>query len=166
MPGTLHVFVHAPTDFRATHVARERGMPLAKARSEVEASDRERVRFFQTTYHVNWYDLRLYDLVVDTSILSVHGAAGMIADMAMHACAALSEPATLEGARAAADARAMRPRSGNGQAAGGLDGLNIRPMTPADAGGLLALFRSLPPADGGVSSGAPSPRSDSSPGPV
>lgn len=145
MPGTLHVFIHAPVDYRAARLARAENIPLAKARAQIEADDRERVRFYRTAYQVNWYDLRLYDVVVDTSLLGVRGAAESIAELARRASAAAAEapeaapvPSTAAAAPTAEDARVLP-----------LDDqeLCVRPMTPADAGALLSLFRSLPPED-------------------
>ncbi len=146
-PGTLHVFVHAPVEYRAARIAHAEQLSPVAARAEVEQSDRERVRFYRSAYHADWYDLRLYDLVVDTSILTVHGAAAMIAEMAKQACVTTQEPPLPE---AAAAASAIAAEGGDDESTElRVDGaeLRVRPMTPADAGGLLALCRSLPPLD-------------------
>lgn len=158
MPGTVHVFVHAPLDYRIARHARAQNISHGKARTELEESDRERVRFFQSAYHVNWYDLRLYDVVVDTQLLGVHGAAEMIADLAKHAVQAAPEavtarpaaPAAAAAPPAAAPAAAASQRVDDEITAGitvGGSRLHLRPMTPGDAGALLSLFRSLPPGD-------------------
>lgn len=165
MPGTLHVFIHAPAEFRAAHLARVEGVPLAQARREIEASDRERVRFYQSAYHVNWYDLRLYDLALDTSVIGLHRAAELIAEVARQCCAAPPEP-TLTPAGPPGRAGVGHPAPASGGGAGGegtagaepelteahtvtLNGetVHLRPMRPGDAGALLALARSLLPED-------------------
>lgn len=140
-PGTLHVFVHAPLDYRVAHHARANNLSTKAAQKEVEDSDRERVRFFRTSYSVDWYDLRLYDLVADTSLLSVHGAAEMIAQIAKDACTTAPEAAV----RSPVAAPAASPA--HPDATLEKEQLRVRPMSPADAGALLSLFRSLDPQD-------------------
>lgn len=143
-PGTLHCFVHAPVEFRAARLARAEGISLQKARKEIEESDRERVKFFQTAYHVNWYDLRLYDVVIDTQVLGIRGASQMIAEMAKRASSATVElPAIPHEPAAVNHAGEEAPTL---LTVGGTQ-LRVRPMTPGDAGALLSLFRSLQPAD-------------------
>jgi cytidylate kinase/L-amino acid N-acyltransferase YncA len=150
-PGTLHVFIHAPAEFRAAHLARTEGIPLAQARREIEVSDRERVRFYQSAYHVNWYDLRLYDLVLDTSVIGVHRAADVIAEVARQCCAEAPEPALTPAAGRGAGGEgeaATEPERAEAHTVT-LNGetVHLRPMRPGDAGALLALARSLPPED-------------------
>ncbi len=158
LPGTLHVFLHAPPEFRAAYLARAEGIAPAQARREIEASDRERVRFYQSAYHVNWYDLRLYDLVLDTSVTGIHRAAELIAEVARQCCAAPPEPPLTAGPPAPRPTVAPLPRAEEGPAEGPeeseahtvtLNGetVRLRPMRPDDAGALLALFRSLPSED-------------------
>lgn len=143
-PGTLHCFVHAPMEFRTARHARAEGISLQKAQKEVEDSDRERVKFFQTSYHINWYDLRLYDVVVDTQILGIRGSSQMIAEMAKRASSATVELPALPREPAAAN---HAQEEATTLVAVGDERLRVRPMTPADAGALLALFRSLEPTD-------------------
>lgn len=144
-PGTIHVFLHAPMDYRVARFAHEHGVTVEQARRQLEASDRERVHFFQTAYHVDWYDLRLYDLVLDTQLVGIPAAAEKIAALALQATSPLPEarrltpvPVAPEPAPAAEDATTVL--------LGGQE-VHIRPMTPADTGALLSLFRSLPPED-------------------
>ena len=147
VPNTFHVFIHAPLEYRAHRLARADNIPLEQARREIEENDRERVRFFRTAYHVDWYDLRLYDVVADTSILGVHGVANMIAELARKAGQLTEEtPAAAEAPDvpptvSAPHSEEVREVSLDGEQ------VRVRPMTPADAGALLSLFRSLPPED-------------------
>jgi L-amino acid N-acyltransferase YncA/cytidylate kinase len=146
LPNTLHVFIHAPTDYRVARLAREQGIPPDRARAQIEDSDRERTRFYQSAYHVNWYDLRLYDVVADTSLVGIHGAADLIVEMAQRAAALTEEPRAPEPERPAGAPARMADEGVRLITVGG-EQLRVRPMSPADAGALLALFRSLPPED-------------------
>lgn len=148
--GTVHVFIHAPLEYRAARLARDEGIPTQQARAAIEESDRERVRFFQSAYQVSWYDLRLYDVVADTSLLGVHGAADIIADLARRAATVGEEmPSHEEAPTAPGAAVAATVAAGAGPRPVALNGgqVRVRPMTPSDAGALLSLFRSLPPED-------------------
>ncbi|MFN8556381.1 MAG: GNAT family N-acetyltransferase [Dehalococcoidia bacterium] len=147
VPGVLHVFLHAPMAARIERYIKTHRVSPTKAQRDLEDSDRERVRFYQSAYQVTWYDLRLYDVVRNTQIAGVERTAEMIADLARRAAAAAPAPAPV----------AARPEvtvstgeeSGAPAATITLDGsdLRVRPMSPGDAGALLALFRSLPPED-------------------
>lgn len=148
-PGTLHVFIHAPAEFRAAYLARTEGIPLAQARREIEVSDRERARFYQSAYHVNWYDLRLYDLALDTAVLGVHRAADVITEVARQCCAAPPEPAVAPaiGREAGGEGEVEPERAEAHTITLNGETVHLRPMRPGDAGALLALARSLPPED-------------------
>jgi cytidylate kinase len=62
----LHVFIHAPMEQRIRRMMVWRGLSREEARRDVEETDKGRTDFFKVNYDVNWYDLRLYDLVVNT----------------------------------------------------------------------------------------------------
>lgn len=62
----LHVFIHAPLEQRVRRIMMLRGIDREQARKDVEETDKGRTEFFRANYNVNWYDLRLYDLVVNT----------------------------------------------------------------------------------------------------
>ena len=145
--GVLHVFVRASAEYRASRLSRTQRMPLQRAKHEIEANDRDRVRFYRTAYQLDWYDLRLYDAVVDTELLGLEGAVEVIVDLAQRAMhAPVAE-------RPAIEETAVPPRTPTAAIPSAkaleLDGakVRIRPMTSADAGALLALFRSLPTQD-------------------
>jgi cytidylate kinase len=65
-PDVLHVFLHAPKEFRIRRIMQLRGVDHDEAKRDVEETEKERTDFFRTNYNVNWYDLRLYDLVINT----------------------------------------------------------------------------------------------------
>ena len=154
-PGVVRVFVQAPLEARVARLAESQRLPLAEARQQIDAEDRTRVRFYQETYHVNWYDSRLYDCVLDTHLLGIEGAAEVIVQMATNvgrarAAIATAAPATAPAAEATPareTVEAALPHP-DGEAVPIRDGvIYIRPMRGGDAGRLLTLFRSLPPED-------------------
>ncbi len=65
-PDVLHVFIHAPIEQRVRRVMLLRGIDHDLARKDVEDTDKGRTEFFRSNYDVNWYDLRLYDLVLNS----------------------------------------------------------------------------------------------------
>ena len=154
-PGVLRVFVQAPIGARIARLVDAEAIAAAEARRQIEALDRERVRFYRDAYHVNWYDTRLYDCVVDTQLLGIHGAAEAILRTAERVCAARPgsggpQPATAgtPAAASAAMVAASAPVERQGEIVAIRDGaVCIRPMTSGDSGRLLALVRSLPPED-------------------
>jgi cytidylate kinase len=66
-PDVLHVFLHAPLEYRIRRMMAWHHLDYEAAKRDCEESDRERTNFFRTNYNVNWYDLRLYDLVINTA---------------------------------------------------------------------------------------------------
>ena len=74
----LRVFVKAPLDWRAAHVAESLGVDDAAARAEIGRIDEARRTYAREGYRVTWGDPRNYDLVVDTSKFEVDGTADVI----------------------------------------------------------------------------------------
>src|SRR5215216_5772059 len=97
-PGVVRAFVQAPIEARVQRLVHQLGVPPQEARRQAEAWDRERVRFYQDAYHVNWFDARLYDCVVDTHLLGVHGAADIVLEMANRVAVPRPEATPAEGA--------------------------------------------------------------------
>ena len=62
----LHVFIHAPRQQRIRRMMSLLNVGREEAERDVGDTDRERTDFFRSNYNVNWYDLRLYDLTVNT----------------------------------------------------------------------------------------------------
>jgi cytidylate kinase len=77
-PDVLRVFVKAPLDWRAAHVAESLAIDEAAARAEIARIDEARRAYAREGYRVTWGDPRNYDLVVDTSRFGVDGTAGVI----------------------------------------------------------------------------------------
>ena len=80
-PDVLHVFLHAPFEQRVQRMMVYGKLDRAAAEKDVREADRERSAFFKDYYGINWYDLRLYDLVLNT-------AGRTFTDVAAEICAA------------------------------------------------------------------------------
>jgi cytidylate kinase/RimJ/RimL family protein N-acetyltransferase len=146
-PGVLRTFVQAPLEARIRRLVHEENLSPIDARRQAETWDRERVRFYQDAYHVNWFDLRLYDCVVDTHLLGVHGAAEAIVQLADRVCIARPETVPAAAVRPAI-VEPVPARYGDGEIVAIKNGtVCIRPMSSGDAPALLTFFRSLPPED-------------------
>lgn len=77
-PVTLRVFLTAPDYVRAKHIAEVRGISYERALEEVRLSDRDREIFAQKMSKVDWLDLSLYDMVINTASLGYEYAADLI----------------------------------------------------------------------------------------
>jgi hypothetical protein len=83
-PDVVRVFIKAPLDWRASHVAESLGVGDAAARTEIARIDEARRTYAREGYRVSWGDPRNYDLVVDTSKFEIAGSADIIV-AAVHA---------------------------------------------------------------------------------
>jgi cytidylate kinase len=70
-PGTLHLRVHAPLEWRAREYARENYLPLERARDLVARDDRARECYVRRLYRLELRDDDNFDLVLDASRLSL-----------------------------------------------------------------------------------------------
>ncbi len=67
-PGAIHIFVHAPKEFRIGRVMKVKNMAdIREARALVEESDRRRTKFIRDMVRTEWADARHYHLCVDSS---------------------------------------------------------------------------------------------------
>lgn len=78
VPGVLHVRIIAPVDIRAQRIADRYHISYASALAQVSASDKNRKRYLKVHYQVDWSDPALYDLVINTKIISMQIAADII----------------------------------------------------------------------------------------
>jgi cytidylate kinase/GNAT superfamily N-acetyltransferase len=146
--GVVRCFVQAPIEARVQRLVHQVRVSPAEAKRQAETWDRERVRFYQDAYHVNWFDLRVYDCLVDTHLLGIHGAAEIILQMADRVCVARPEPAQPEAATRRIAAEAPSPERAPGEVIPIKGGkVRIRPMAGGDGPTLLTFFRALPPED-------------------
>ncbi len=65
-PDAFHVFLHAPFEQRVRRMMVYGRLGRAEAEQDVRERDNDRVAFFRRHYNLDWYDLRFYDLVINT----------------------------------------------------------------------------------------------------
>ena len=70
----LHVRVIAPLELRVAYAARREGLDIETARSRVQAKDQARTHFMQAQYRSQHEDPHLYDLEINTAVLSLDSA--------------------------------------------------------------------------------------------
>lgn len=74
----LHVRVVAPLEQRVAYVVRREGLNPEDARKRVQAKDQARTRYMQTQFHLQHEDPHLYDLVINTAVLSLDSTVDQI----------------------------------------------------------------------------------------
>ncbi len=84
----LHVRIVAELEKRVAYVMQREGLERAEARARVQMKDRDRAKYLQAEYHQHPDDPCLYDLVLNTSLLTLDTAVDVI-------CALLQEKARL-----------------------------------------------------------------------
>jgi cytidylate kinase len=78
IPLVLHVRIIAPQAERTQRIASDQNISIDNALAQVQASDRHRRNYLKRHYQVNWDDLDLYDLTLNTARLSIRAAAVII----------------------------------------------------------------------------------------
>jgi cytidylate kinase len=74
----LHVRVVAPLEKRVAYVTQREGLAPAAARARIHDKEQGRVRYLQAHYHRTPDDPLLYDLVVNTGVVSLDGAVDLL----------------------------------------------------------------------------------------
>ena len=74
----LHVRVVAPMRQRVNYVMRREGLDEAAAQSRVNLKDRDRTRYIQSQFAFDVNDPMLYDLVINTRVLSLDSAVDLV----------------------------------------------------------------------------------------
>jgi cytidylate kinase len=92
-PDVLHVRVVAPLQARVAYVALREGLDEASARARVQLKDHDRSRYLQTVYHHQVDDPMLYDLVINTGVLSLDKTVELICQALSGKAETLSLPA-------------------------------------------------------------------------
>ena len=90
----LHVRIVAPLEQRIAYVMRREGLSREDAQARVNYKDNGRVRYLQTQYHQNPSDPLLYDLVINTAVLSLDNAMQLIISALEQKAGRLSVPST------------------------------------------------------------------------
>jgi cytidylate kinase len=80
IPGTLHVRVLAPRALRIERLKQRYSYDEKLAEQVIRHSDHDRIGFHKFFFHVNWEDVSLYDLMINTQTFSVKQAVGLIKD--------------------------------------------------------------------------------------
>ena len=78
-PGVVRVRIVASEDARAERLAADEGLSFRDALQQVRLSDRRRAAFVHRNYHVDWNDIALYHLVINTEITPAAMAGSAIA---------------------------------------------------------------------------------------
>lgn len=90
----LHVRIVAPLEQRISYAMRREGLSHEDAQTRVHYKDNGRVRYLQTQYHQNPADPLLYDLVINTAVLSLDNAVQLIMSALEQKAGRLSVPTT------------------------------------------------------------------------
>jgi cytidylate kinase len=78
-PEVLHARIVAPLAERVTYVARREGLDEAAARARIALKDQDRQRYLRAHYDRHPGDAHLYDIVVNTGVLTLDDAVDLIA---------------------------------------------------------------------------------------
>lgn len=82
-PRVIHVFIHAPLEFRVERVMKVQNITdIRKARNRVKDSDQNRTKYIRDMAGLDWTDSRNFHLCVDSSFISFRETAKMIVGLA------------------------------------------------------------------------------------
>lgn len=70
MPGCVHLYVHAPMEYCVRKTMEVDGLSIEEAEKKILRLDRQRAAFFKHFTDRNWKDADLYDLCVNSSLMS------------------------------------------------------------------------------------------------
>jgi cytidylate kinase len=81
-PGAIHVFAHAPLEFRIQRVVKvQKSTDVKQARAEIEESDQAKARFIKNMTGRNWTDSLNYSFCLDMSRVSFESSVEVIVSM-------------------------------------------------------------------------------------
>lgn len=83
-PGLIRVFCCAGLDAASQRCVQEYGLPADKAESEIKRVNRKRMTHYEYYTGRKWGDPHHYDLVVNTSHVSIEEACRMVGDLYRH----------------------------------------------------------------------------------
>lgn len=83
-PGLIRVFCCAGLDAASQRCVQEYGLPVDKAESEIKRVNRKRMAHYEYYTGRKWGDPHHYDLVVNTSQVSIEEACRMIGELYRH----------------------------------------------------------------------------------
>ena len=77
-PNLIKIFIHAPLDFRAQHVAEYHDVKPEKAKDIIIKTDKRRANYYNYYTGQKWGKIDNFDLAVDSSRLGVETTAEML----------------------------------------------------------------------------------------
>jgi cytidylate kinase len=77
-PDVLHVRIETPLDIRVQRIAVQEKVSLTRAQEIAISHERAAADYLRRFYHIDWADPKLYHLVINTTKLSIEGAAQLI----------------------------------------------------------------------------------------
>lgn len=81
-PGTLSVFVYAPTEARIKRIMERHSVGYDEAKDLMNKTDRRRINYYNFYTGRKWGKFDHYDLMINSHLLGIEGSAQLIADMA------------------------------------------------------------------------------------
>lgn len=84
MSGVLRVKIVGSEEIRVRRLMQRLGIDAKEAERQIRRSDRERARYLKHFHGLDWEDLRLYDLVLNTDRLTVDAAVQLIIEAAQY----------------------------------------------------------------------------------
>lgn len=78
IPGTLHVRIVAPFETRVRRLMEMADYSRRKAENELLLSDHDSSGYIRSYFDINWSDVDMYDLVLNTRTMSVDAAVSLI----------------------------------------------------------------------------------------
>ena len=81
-PDTIHIFVHAPLNYRIEMIMKEQKITNEReAQKMIEESDQERTKFIRNMTGTDWCDARNYHLCIDSSVVGFPACVKMITQL-------------------------------------------------------------------------------------
>jgi len=77
-PDAIHIFIHAPFDYRVERIMKEKKIDEREAQAMVQESDRTRAKFIRDMLGIEWTDARNFHLCIDSRIISLSDGIDMI----------------------------------------------------------------------------------------
>lgn len=82
VPGTLHVRIIAPYQTRVQRIMEKEDLKKSKAEEFILLSDHDSSGYISSFFGVDWNDVSMYDLVLNTRTMSVETAVSLIVEAA------------------------------------------------------------------------------------
>jgi len=77
-PGSVHVLLVAPLDYRAQAMAEQWGCPVPEAKARCQRVDENRIKFYKTHFPSQRFEPASFDLVINTQRVDLSQQVGML----------------------------------------------------------------------------------------